>query len=53
MGPTPLPGRQITPDHARATAETGGSIGIQHFFLSFDRHVEGLRTWPKSSGPID
>jgi len=28
MGPTPLQGRQITSDHARAIAETGGSIGI-------------------------
>src|SRR5215813_3844583 len=28
MGPTPLTGRQISPDHARAIAETGGSIGI-------------------------
>src|SRR5204863_6091452 len=34
MGPTPLSGRQISPDPARAIAETGGSIGIWHFFPS-------------------
>jgi membrane dipeptidase len=28
MGPTPLAGRQISRDHARAIAETGGSVGI-------------------------
>src|SRR4051794_6982780 len=43
MGPTPLTGRQITPDHARAIAETGGSIGIWHFFSSLDRYVDGLK----------
>ena len=43
MGPTPLLGRQITPDHARAIAETGGSIGIWHFFPSLDKYVEGLK----------
>jgi membrane dipeptidase len=43
MGPTPLQGRQITPDHARAIADTGGSIGIWHFFPSLDRYVEGLK----------
>ena len=26
MGPTPLQGRQITPDHARAIAETGSAV---------------------------
>jgi microsomal dipeptidase-like Zn-dependent dipeptidase len=31
MGPTPLRGRQVSRDHARAIAETGGSIGIWHF----------------------
>ena len=34
QGTTPLTERQITPDHARAIAETGGSIGIWHFFAS-------------------
>src|SRR5580658_5871841 len=43
MGPTPLTGRQVSPDHARAIAETGGSIGIWHFFPSLDKYVEGLK----------
>jgi membrane dipeptidase len=43
MGPTPLRGRQISRDHARVIAETGGSIGIWHFFPSLDRYVDGLK----------
>jgi len=43
QGPTPLTERQITPDHARALAETGGSIGIWHFFPSLPRYVDGLK----------
>jgi membrane dipeptidase len=43
QGPTPLTERQITPDHARAIAQTGGSIGIWHFFPSVERYVDGLR----------
>jgi membrane dipeptidase len=43
MGPTPLRGRQVSPDHARAIAETGGSVGIWHFFPSIDRYVDGLK----------
>jgi membrane dipeptidase len=43
MGPTPLTGRQISRDHARAIAETGGSIGIWHFFPSIDKYVDGLK----------
>jgi membrane dipeptidase len=43
MGPTPLGGRQISPDHARAIAETGGSIGIWHFFPSLDKYVDGMK----------
>jgi membrane dipeptidase len=43
MGPTPLTGRQVTPDHARAIAETGGSVGIWHFFSSLDKYVDGLK----------
>jgi membrane dipeptidase len=43
MGPTPLQGRQVTPDHARAIAETGGSVGIWHFFASLDKYVDGLK----------
>jgi len=43
MGPTPLTGRQISADYARAIAESGGSIGIWHFFPSLDRYVDGLK----------
>jgi membrane dipeptidase len=43
MGPTPLAGRQISRDHARAIAETGGSVGIWHFFPSLDKYVDGLK----------
>jgi membrane dipeptidase len=43
MGPTPLLGRQVTPDHARMIAETGGSVGIWHFFASLDKYVDGLK----------
>src|SRR3954449_4005263 len=43
MGPTPLGGRQISADHARTIAETGGSVGIWHFFPSLERYVEGLK----------
>jgi membrane dipeptidase len=43
QGETPLTERQITPDHARAVAETGGSIGIWHFFPTLDRYVDGLK----------
>jgi membrane dipeptidase len=43
MGPTPLAGRQVSPDHARAIAESGGAIGIWHFFPSLERYVDGLR----------
>src|SRR5438552_190105 len=43
MGPTPLAGRQISPDHARAIADTDGSVGIWHFFPSLDKYVDGLK----------
>jgi membrane dipeptidase len=43
MGPTPLTGRQISRDHARVIAETGGAIGIWHFFPSLDKYVDGLK----------
>jgi membrane dipeptidase len=43
MGPTPLAGRQVSTDHARAIAETGGSVGIWHFFPSLDKYVDGLK----------
>ena len=43
MGPTPLAPRQITRDHARMIAETGGSVGIWHFFPTLEKYVEGLK----------
>ena len=43
QGDTPLVERQITADHARAVAATGGSIGIWHFFPTFERYVDGLK----------
>jgi membrane dipeptidase len=43
QGPTPLRARQVSRDHARAVAETGGSIGIWHFFPTLERYVDGLR----------
>src|SRR5437763_2335124 len=43
MGPTPLAARQISSDHARAIAETDGSIGIWHFFPTLDKYVDGLK----------
>jgi membrane dipeptidase len=43
QGPTPLTERQITPDHARVIAETGGSIGIWHFFPSTEGYVDGIK----------
>ena len=50
MGPTPLTGRQISPDHARAIAETDGSIGIWHFFPSLDKYVDGLKEMAEMVG---
>lgn len=43
MGTTLLSGRQITPEHSRAVAATGGAIGIWHFFAGLERYVDGLR----------
>jgi membrane dipeptidase len=43
MGPTPLAGRQVSTDHARAIAETGGSVGVWHFFPSLGNYVDGLK----------
>jgi membrane dipeptidase len=43
MGTTPLRGRQITANHARAIAETGGSVGVWHFFPGLDKYVEGVK----------
>ena len=43
MGPTALTTRQISPDHARAIAETGGSVGVWHFFANIEKYVDGLK----------
>jgi membrane dipeptidase len=43
MGRTPLRGRQVSRDHARAIAETGGAVGIWHFFPSLEKYVDGLK----------
>jgi membrane dipeptidase len=43
MASTRLAARCVTPDHARAIAETGGAIGIWHVFPNLDRYVEGLK----------
>ncbi len=43
MSPTVLVGRRITADHARVVAETGGSIGLWHFFPSIDKYVDGIK----------
>lgn len=43
MGPTLLRERQVTPDHARAVAETGGSVGIWHFFPTLEKYVDGIK----------
>jgi membrane dipeptidase len=43
MGATALAGRQFSRDHARAVAETGGSVGVWHFFPNLDRYVDGLK----------
>jgi len=50
QGPTPLTERQITPDHARIIAETGGSIGIWHFFPTLERYVDGLKEMADVAG---
>jgi membrane dipeptidase len=51
MGPTPLAARQISPDHAKAIAETHGAIGIWHFFPSLEAYVEGLKEMAEIVGP--
>ena len=43
QGSTPLAGRQISPDHARMVADTGGVVGLWHFFPSVARYVEGIK----------
>jgi membrane dipeptidase len=51
MGATPLKGRQVSPDHARAIVETGGAIGVWHFFPSLDKYVDGLKEMAEIVGP--
>jgi len=43
MGETRLAPRQVTPDHARAVADTGGVIALWHFFPTLERYVDGVR----------
>jgi membrane dipeptidase len=43
MATTRLAARCVTPDHARAIAETGGAIGIWAIFENLDKYVEGLK----------
>ncbi|HEX6441319.1 MAG TPA: membrane dipeptidase [Stellaceae bacterium] len=43
MGPTPLAARQVGRDHARMIAETGGAVGVWHFFSSLEKYAEGLK----------
>ena len=35
--------RQVTPEHARAVAGTGGVVGIWHLFSSVEKYVQGVR----------
>jgi membrane dipeptidase len=43
QGATPLGPRQVSRDHAHAVADTGGSIGVWHFFPTLERYVDGLK----------
>ena len=43
QGSTPLAGRQISADHARMIADTGGVVGLWHFFRNVERYVEGIK----------
>lgn len=43
MASARLAARCVTPDHARAIAETGGAIGIWHIFPDLDKYVDGLK----------
>ena len=43
QGQTPLAGRQVSREHAKAVADAGGVIGIWHFFRDIDRYVGGIR----------
>lgn len=43
QGKTPLAGRQISADHARMIAGTGGVVGLWHFFPGVEKYVEGIK----------
>lgn len=43
MATNRLAARCVSPDHAKAIAETGGAIGIWAVFPNLDRYVEGLK----------
>jgi membrane dipeptidase len=43
QGETRLAGRQISADHARMIAGTGGVVGLWHFFPSIERLVDGIK----------
>jgi len=43
MDPGRLPGRRVTPEHARLVAETDGAVGVWHFFPSLELYVEGIK----------
>ena len=43
QGNSPLAGRQISAEHARLVAETGGVVGLWHFFPGLERFVDGIR----------
>jgi len=43
MASTRLAARCVSPDHARAIAETGGAIGIWAIFPDLEKYVEGLK----------
>lgn len=43
MGATPLAPRQVSPAHAQAVADTGGAVGVWHFFPTLQRYVDGLK----------
>jgi membrane dipeptidase len=50
QGTTPLTARQISPAHAKLVADTGGAIGLWHFFPSLPRYVDGLKEMADAVG---
>lgn len=43
QGETRLAGRQISAAHARMVADTGGVVGLWHFFPNIERYVDGIK----------